>query len=286
MRLLGIAVFVGAIVAGASAQQPTTPIPQAVQAASNMPKLVAPTDAKLMYSHGDRGPESFGGLTGHAAYRLQTTMSASAIADHYLPQLVAIGWKPTLSPKPSSMALVRFSAGSTDDPLVGILTVVPFAQQQSALVMIDLVRARPRTSMSGRLSGAAGGGAGTPAEVPILFPDASVSEIPFPESVHLPQPVNRVEQLVWGGSPDASHTETRLETFASPADLMKIMESQITPRGWTIDVRAGDPLQAVTKFNPLWVGDSTALLFVTSLRAGEVSIILNVYRNRALGTKD
>jgi hypothetical protein len=283
MRLLGITVFVGAIVVGVSAQQPSPPFAQAVQAPSTMPKLLAPPDAKLASSHGDRGPDAFGGLTGHAAYRLQTTMSASAIADHYVPQLVATGWKPTLSPKPSSMAIVRFSAGSTDDPLIGILTVVPFAQQQSALVMVDLIRARPPTPMSGRLGGAAGGGAGTPAEIPILLPDASVSEIPFPESVRLPQPANRVEQLVRGGSPDSSHTETRLETFASPAELMKIMESQIMPRGWIVDVRAGDPLQAVTKFNPLWVGDSTALLLVTSLRPGEVSIMLNVYRNRGLG---
>jgi hypothetical protein len=178
------------------------------------------------------------------------------------------------------MALVRFSAGSTDDPLVGILTVVPFSQQQSALVMVDLLRARPRTPMSGRMAGARGGGAGTPAEVPILLPDASVSEIPFPESVRLPQPVNRVDQVVWGGTVDSSHTETRLETFARPADLMKIMESQITPRGWTVDVREGDAVQAVTKFNPYWGGDSTALLLVTSLPTGDVSIILNVYRNK------
>lgn len=84
---------------------------------------------------------------------------------------------------------------------------------------------------------------------------------------------------------DSSHTETRLETSASPAELMKIVESQIIPRGWTVDVRAGDAVQAVTKFNPLWGGDSTALLLVTSLRPGEVSIILNVYRNRPLGTQ-
>ena len=143
--------------------------------------------------------------------------------------------------------------------------------------MIDVMRARPRTPMSGRPGG---GGAGDPAEIPILLPDASVSEIPFPESVRLPQPVNRVEQLVWGGSVGSSHTETRLETFVTPAELMKIMESQVTPRGWTVDIRAGDAMQAVTKFNPVWGGDSTALLLVTSLRTGEVSIILNVYRNR------
>jgi hypothetical protein len=147
------------------------------------------------------------------------------------------------------------------------------------------MRARPRTAFSGRTEGARGGGAGTPLEVPILLPDVSVSEIPFPESVRLPQPVTRVEQLARGGSMDSSHTETRLETSASPAELMKIVESQIIPRGWTVDVRAGDAVQAVTKFNPLWGGDSTALLLVTSLRPGEVSIILNVYRNRPLGTQ-
>jgi len=281
MSRLGIAVFVVAIVVGVSAQQPS-PSPPTAQAPSNMPKLVAPPDATLASSHGDRDPEAFGGLTGHAVYRLRTTMSASAIADHYQKQLVAMAWKPTLSPKPSSMALVRFAAGSTDDPLVGILTVVPFAQQQSALVMVDLLRARPRTAMGGRMTGARGGGAGTPTEVPILLPDASVSEIPFPESVRLPQPINRVDQLVWGGSPDSSHTDTRLETFASPAELMKIIEPQITSRSWTADVRAGDAVQAVTKFNPLWGGDSTALLLVTALRTGEVSIVLNVYRNRGL----
>jgi hypothetical protein len=89
---------------------------------------------------------------------------------------------------------------------------------------------------------------------------------------------------MWGGAMDASRTETRLDTVLSPAGLMKIMEPQITTRGWAVDVRAGDTIQAATKFNPVWVGDSTAVLLVTRLPTGEVSVILNVARNRASGT--
>ena len=92
MRLTGIAVFVTAMLAGVSAHPSHSPSALAGQAPSNMPKLVAPQEAKLVSSHGDRGPEAFGVLTGHATYRLQTTMSASAIADDYLRQLVAVGW--------------------------------------------------------------------------------------------------------------------------------------------------------------------------------------------------
>jgi hypothetical protein len=86
---------------------------------------------------------------------------------------------------------------------------------------------------------------------------------------------------MWGGSLDASHTESRLEASFSPADLMKIIEPQITHRAWTVDLRGGDAVQAFTKFDPLWGGDSTALLVVTSLPGtAELSIVLNVYRNR------
>jgi hypothetical protein len=155
-----------------------------------------------------------------AYYRLETEMPASAVADHYVQQLTALGWKPKLTQNQLSFALVRFSGQSPSGPFIGILTVVPTT-------------------------------------------------------------VTRVEELMRGGSQDSSHAETRLDTFDSPAALMKIIEPQFAARGWMVDGRAGDAVQAITKFSPLVAGDSTALLMLTSLPGTrEVSLILNVVRNR------
>jgi len=176
------------------------------------------------------------------------------------------------------MDLIRFSIGSADEQLVGILSVVSFAKTQNTLVSIDVLRARMQMPMSGRTGGV---GARLPSEVTILLPDVTHSEIPFPDSVRLPPTAVRAEQLIWGGTVDVSHTETRFATLATVAELMKIIEPQITNRGWTVDVRAGDSLLAVTKFSPSWGGDSTAVLLLTSFPGtGEVSVILNVFRNR------
>lgn len=252
----------------------------AAQLPSTMPKVVPPLEAKVETSFGVRSVASYGGLAMRAAYRLQTTLSSSALAEHYVQQLSAVGWKPSFSEITRSIALARFSVDSPEAQMIGILAVVPFPETQSGAVSIELLRSGPQ----GR-SGGAGARASTDVWIPL--PDTSVSKIPFPESVHLPPTVSEVHQLMWGGTIDASHTETRFDTFASMAELMKIIEPQVIARGWTLDVRTGDALQAATKFNSPKGGDSTALLLLTSLPGiGKASAMLNVYRNRGHAQTD
>lgn len=253
------------------------------QVPSNFPRFTAPATANIVSVHGYGGglptqPASSDPVFAMGAYyRLTTTLAAGTVGDHFAKQLTSLGWQAMLRQDHGQLSLVRFASGSGNERFIGMLTAVTFPATENALVAIDLMR--PRLALGGR---SGGGGAGRMTELTISLPDATTSEVPFPESARLPATAaSRVEEIIRGGAFDSSHTETRLNSTSTPADLMKIIERQITARGWAVDLRAGDSMQAVTKFNPVVGGDSTAILILTALPGtSEVSVILNVLKNR------
>ena len=215
--------------------------------------------------------------------RLDTKLGASAIADHYLSQITALTWKETLRKDQPSLSVVRFRAGTDKDPLVGLLTVVPFPDKQNALVAIDLIQSRApwRSSSSGPGGRGVGTGAAPAPAFEIQLEDFSQSEHQFSATIRLPPGVTRLEERGGGGGPDFFQEDCRLETTSSPAALMSFIEPQITRIGWAVDVRAGDAVQAITKFKSPPGGDSTAIIYITMMPGStETSVLVAVVRNR------
>lgn len=215
----------------------------------------------------------------NAHWRLATTAAATAITNHYLKQLLTLNWQETFRQDQRGINVVRFRTGSKDDVMVGLLTVVPFPDNQQTVVAIDLLRSKPPQRARGGGAGAAAGGAGFTIELR----DISQSEQKFPGTIRLPATVTAMEMRGNGsGSPDFSQAECRLETSSSPQALMQAIEPQIVAAGWPVDARVGGSgsIHAITKFSAPKGGNSTAILYITPMAAvGEMDLLLMVVRN-------
>jgi hypothetical protein len=193
-------------------------------------------------------------------HRLRTDMTAPQVAEHYLPQLVAHGWKPTLQQFDQMLSFARFSVGSETDPLVGTLTVVPFAATTGqTLVSARLARSRAPWRGTGRSGGANG---------------LSLSFGPLTAPLQFPTAVTRAEPRGGGASGEFRYYELRLQTRMSPAALLTDLESQLEPERWKVDARAGDATQAIVRrsdarFSELWM--------LTSMPdTGEIDAVLTI----------
>ena len=177
-------------------------------------------------------------------YRLRTDMPAPQVAEHYLPQLVAHGWKPTLRQFDSILALARFSVGSETDPLIGTLTVVPFAATGQTLVSVRLARSRAPWRGTGRSGGTSG-------------LRMSFGQLTAP--LQFPTAVTQAEPRGGGTSGEVRHYDLRLQTRISPAALLTHLESQLEHESWKVDARAGDAIQAIVRrsdvrgFSEVWM---------------------------------
>jgi hypothetical protein len=191
--------------------------------------------------------------------RLETAVPAAGVVDHYVSQLSAIGWKPTLRQVDPTFGLVRFAVGSDDDPLTGLLTVMPFASGGHTIVAVRLVRSRTPWSYGSRRGG---GGAsergGAPPPSFILY--ASEPRLTLPDAVL------RAERRDGGGLPDIRYAGARIETFMSVQALWDSLVAQIPNGNWTTTAQLGDPVQsAVRRTSP--DGHLSEILIITGLPA-------------------
>ena len=246
----------------------------------------------VLCSKGGRNPGVFSPVAAWAEApsndshcRLKTSLSGSQIADHYGSQLTTQAWTAKLTHRGSSLAFTRYLLGTTSDPFVGVLMVVPFPKMENAFVSLGLTRATVTWPMGARgpsrPGGAGGAGARGTSDVSLDVNDWTDSEVRFPRTIKLPADVGERAFGGGGGSVDSLRQVARFHTNRTPADLMKIIEPQIVAAGWTVDVRVSDPVQSVTKFNPPAPGDSTAILMLTSMPGMMgVDLTLHVVRNR------
>ena len=151
--------------------------------------------------------------------RLETAVPAAGIVDHYVAQLSAIGWKTTMRQVDPTLGLVRFAVGRDDDPLTGLLTVMPFASTGQTIVAVRLVRSRtPWTYASRRGGGGASERGGAPPASFILYA--------VQPRLTLPDAVLRAERRDGGGLPDIRYAGARIETFMSVQVLWDSLEPQ------------------------------------------------------------
>jgi hypothetical protein len=190
-------------------------------------------------------------------YRLKTDMTAPQVAEHYLPQLVGHGWKPAFRQFDSMLALARFSVGSETDPLIGTLTVVPFAATGQTLVSLRLARSRAPWRGTARPGGVRMSFGELTA--PLLFPTA----------------VTQAEPRGGGTSGEVRHYALRLQTRMSPAALLKDLESQLEHETWKVDARAGDSTQAIVRRSDVR-GFSEVWMLTSMLDSGEIDAALTV----------
>jgi hypothetical protein len=261
------AAFCGVVVAATSTLVAAQAVPPIV-----IPILAAPALASIQ-SRGGHGalegnvrplPYEVGLNPGMSSaewhYRLRADMTAPQIAEHYLPLLVAHGWRPTLRQFESMLALARFSVGSETDPLIGTLTVVPFAATTGqTLVSVRLARSRAPWRGTGRSGGANG---------------LSLSFGQLTAPLRFPTAVTQAEPRGGGTSGEVRHYELRLQTRMSPAALMTDLESQLEQERWKVDARAGDAIQTIVRrsdarFSEVWM--------LTSMQdTGEIDAVLTI----------
>jgi hypothetical protein len=205
-------------------------------------------------------------------YRLITDMTTALVAEHYLTQLVAHGWTVAFKEVQTTLAVVRFSAGSASDPFIGTLTVVPFASSGQSVVSVRLDRSR-----GWRDSGRAGGGGANVRHglmVPFGVHDGRRDER---RQLQFPLEVARAELQDGGGGPDHMLSKMRLQTSMAPNALMMHVQAQLSPDGWKLDVLAGDARQAVVRRSTSPTGDKSELWVLTSMPGtDEIDMVLIV----------
>ena len=193
-------------------------------------------------------------------YRLTTDMTAPQVAEHYLPQLVAHGWQPTLRQFEPRLAFARFSAGSATDPLIGTLTVVPFPETRQTLVSVRVARSRTPWRGTGRAGGVGG--------LMMAF-GRLTAPLQFPAAV------TQAEPRGGGASGEVQHYDLRLQTRMSPAALLTDLESQLERETWKVDARAGDSIQAIVRRSDVR-GFSEVWMLTSMLDSGEIDAALTV----------
>jgi hypothetical protein len=191
--------------------------------------------------------------------RLETTVPAAVVVDHYVAQLSALGWRTTMRQVDPTFGLVRFAVGRDDDPVTGILTVMPFASTGHTIVAVRLVRSRMPWISSGR---GGGGGANDRGGAP----PASFLLYASQPRLTLPDAVLRAQRRDGGGQPDIQYAGARIETFMSVQALWDSLAPQFPNANWTTTARLGDPVQsAVRRTSP--DGHLSEILIITGLPA-------------------
>lgn len=262
-RLFPVAVIAVLLPAVVSATQ-TDRLPQRA-------KLTPPAGARIVsfdnygfgivpeLSHPERSASG-----GHV--RLETAIRPEVIVDHYVTELSALGWRPTLRQVDPALAIVRFAVGRDNDPLTGLLTVVPFAGTGNTLVAVRLVRSRMSLWFTPRRgSGGANERGGVRA--------ASLPLYGLQSPLSLPDAVLRAERRDGGGQPDIRYAGARIETFMSVQALWGALEPQFSTVGWTTSARLGDPVQSAAR----WTspdGRLSEVVIITALPAvGEIDVV-------------
>ena len=238
-----------------------SPLAQSTPAkwSAEIPQLSAPEGAA---THG-RGGSGLGlqvgaGLLPSASFhtRLLTDLTADTLADHYLAQLVASGWKLDFKQADALLANARFSAGTPTDPLTGMLVVVPFGAARQTLVAVRLIV--NRWAWTGRTGGA---GAAPPRAQTLKFAS---------QLLELPLSVTRAVFAGAGGTSNYMLHEARLECGDSPAALMPHFEVQLPKKGWTTVARIRDGSQHTVRRDsmPDPETDSSEIWMVTRMPGG------------------
>ena len=225
-----------------------------------IPELTAPPNA-IFRSGGANSPDS---LATDRYYRLATNMSTALIVDHYVAQLVAQGWSVAFRHVQTMLGVVRFSAGSTVDPLVGTLTVLPFDSSGQTVVTVRLAGGRGNLRPGG-------GGANARYGLTVSFGLVEQRQLLLPTGV------------LWaggyggGGGPDHMLAQMRLKTAMAPTEVMTHLQTQLPQRGWKVDGLAGDALLSVVRRSTSPAPDKSELWMLTSLpNAGEIDMVLIV----------